>query len=130
MDAGVACVLILVAFVGFIGVIAWWGSEAKKQQETVVKISRQRAIDAVEQSFNGLLWADVDGPGVINKRRRAMRGDGPTISVDFDEAANGGVQVSTWMSAWVSQMGLANFPLAAIRQKKKLLARVEAAAGS
>lgn len=125
---GAVCSLIVVAIVAFLGVYLWWQSDAKKTHDTVVPISQQRVADAVNQSFNGLLWRDVQGPGHINKMRRAIRGDGPTVSVDIEPAANGGTHVSTWMSAWVTQYGVANFAGAAFRQKKKLLKRVEAAA--
>ncbi|TWP32999.1 hypothetical protein [Leekyejoonella antrihumi] len=125
--SSVVSVLIVIAVIAFLGVYLWWQSEAKKTHGTVVPLNQQAVADLVRGSFNGVLWKDVPGPGHINKKRRALRGEGATVSVDIEPAAQGGTEVSTWMSAWRSRYGFASFGGAAYRQKKRLLKRVDEA---
>lgn len=122
---GTVLTLIVLAIVAFLGLCLWWQSGAKKTHETVVPITQQRAADAVNQSFSSLMWRDVEGPGDINKQRRAIKNAGPVVSVDIEPSGDGGTVVSTWMSRAHTQFGFVSYPLAALQQEKRLLKRVE-----
>lgn len=119
---------IVVAIIAFLGLSLWWQSGAKKTRVTVVPIAEHHVADVVNRSFNGLMWRDVQGPGHINKQRRAIQNAGPVISVDIEPTGDGGTLVSTWMSGAHTQFGFVTYSLAALQQMKRLLKRVEGAA--
>jgi hypothetical protein len=107
MDAASATFLVLILLiVGIFALGIWLGGVAKRQRETVVPVSPQRAAEIVETAFNKLFWADTNGPGMINKRRRTPNGSGATISIVLEPTTNGHTHAVAWMSAWKTRYGL------------------------
>ncbi|MDT0197332.1 hypothetical protein Q9R30_18455 [Arthrobacter sp. AB6] len=116
--------LILVLLIAGIFALGIWNSgRAKREHETVVALSPARARQIVEDSFGKMLWADVSGPGHINKRRRTINDTGATISVVIEPLTDGKTHVTAWMSAWKTQYGMVTsggWPLA-----KKVIAKLD-----
>lgn len=107
MDAGSAFIFILLLLlVGLFALGFWQSSVAKRQHETVVTLSPARTRQVIESTFSKIFWADVQGPGDINKRRRTPNDSGATISIDIGETADGKTHVQAWMSAWKTRYGL------------------------
>lgn len=92
--------------IGLMAFLLWASSRAKRQHETVVTLSPARVQRIVESTFNKTLWADVEGPGVINKRRRTINDTGSTVSIDIGQTPDGNTHVLAWMSAWVTRYGV------------------------
>lgn len=126
MDAAGAFLLILILLiVGLFALGFWQSSLAKRQHETVVSLSPARARQVIESTFSKVFWADTDGPGDINKRRRTVNDSGATISIDIAQTADGKTHVQAWMSAWKTRYGMVasgGWQLA-----KKVIAKLEQA---
>lgn len=126
MDAGSSFILGLVLVTVLVFALGIWQTTlAKRQHETVVSISPARARQVIDSTFGKMFWADVDGPGLINKRRRTINDTGATISIDLTPVADGKLHVTAWMSAWKQRYGIVasgGWPLA-----KKVIAKLEQA---
>jgi hypothetical protein len=104
----------------------WTSARAKKQHETVTSLSPARARQVIEDSFNKVLWADVQGPGDINKRRRTINDSGAVISIDLQPVDGGRTHVTAWMSAWKTKYGMVASGGWALA--KKVISRIDQAA--
>lgn len=121
-------VLVIIVIVAWLGVYIWLQSSAKSTHATVVALAPEQVAETANKAFSRIMWKDVPGPGVINKKRRAVQDVGPVVSVHIEPAEGGGTEIGTWMSAWTSQVGLVYYAGAAVRRKRLVLKRVEAAA--
>ena len=128
MDTVSAFILILILLiVGILILTFWMNGSAKRQDETQVKLSPTRVADVVNDAFGSVFWKDVSGPGDLNKRRRTINGSGPVISVDINQLENGGSHVAVWMSHWTNRGPAVLGADQVMRQKKKVLRRLEQA---
>lgn len=123
MDGASATILFLLVLIAALFVLGFWlSARARRQYETVVPLSLQRTAEIVDSAFSKLFWADTNGPGAINKRRRTPNGTGATISVRIEPAPTG-THVAAWMSHWTSRMGIVSS--AGSMHAKKVIDRVE-----
>lgn len=93
-------------------VLSWVLSAiARRQQDYLVAAGPQAVTAAVQDSFSGVGWKQVDGPGTFNFRARGL-GMGsygakrPVVSVQIEDQADGTTAVSIWTSSWNSRMGM------------------------
>ncbi|MEV8358631.1 hypothetical protein [Microbacterium sp. NPDC076895] len=98
--------ILLLIIVALFALGIWQTIAAKRQHETVTTLSPARLRALVDDSFGKLFWAETDGPGDLNFRRRTPNGSGATISIDFETTADGKTVVQAWMSHWQSRMGM------------------------
>lgn len=107
MDSASAVFLILILLLIALFAFGFWNSaRAKRQHETVVTLSPARVRQIVDSTFSKVLWADADGPGDINKRRRTLNNSGATVSIDINQTADGKTLVQAWMSGWKTRYGM------------------------
>lgn len=120
MEAAVVVIVVLFAIlaVGYF----WCHFDSKKRDVVVVGHEPGTVKQRANTSFNGLFWKDASGSGDLNKRRRAIRGIGPTISVGL-EAGPQGTKVTAWKSSWTTHYGIPALAFASWRQKRKVLRR-------
>ena len=109
MAAGLKFLLVYVLGVAIAG---WVLSVlARRQLDIVVDASRQAVVAVVKDSFSGVGWKSVNGPGEFNFQARglgfgAYNAKRPVISVDVEDHADGAALVNIWTSAWSSQFGM------------------------
>ena len=107
MDAAGAFFLILILLVVVLLALSIWTTIlAKRQYQAVTTLNSTRAQQTIEKSFKPMLWAQADGPGDINRRRRQIRGPGAIVSVKLKTLPDGKTQVSSWVSEFESKFGL------------------------
>lgn len=106
MDGSAIFLILILLLVGLFALGLWNSARAKRQHETVVTLSPARARQVIESTFSKVFWADVDGPGDINKRRRTVNDSGATVSIDISQTPDGNTLVQAWMSAWKTRYGM------------------------
>jgi len=106
VDGSAIFLILILLLVGLFALSFWNSARAKRQHETVVTLSPARARQVIESTFSKVFWADVDGPGDINKRRRTVNDSGATVSIDISQTADGNTLVQAWMSAWKTRYGM------------------------
>ena len=84
---------------------------ARRQLDLVVHASTRAVSAAVADSFSGVGWKSVNGPGQFNFQARglglgAYNAKRPVISIDVEDNADGAALVNIWTSAWSSQFGM------------------------
>jgi hypothetical protein len=91
-----------------------------------------RVAQLVQEAFAGpraVLWTATAGPGVINMRRRGVRG-GITMSIDIEARPGGGSTVDMWASRTITYFGvLVNFAGVVNRRKKAIGRELTSVAG-
>ncbi|MFC4245343.1 hypothetical protein ACFOYW_18395 [Gryllotalpicola reticulitermitis] len=92
--------VLLAIFVGTIVLVVTRANIAKQQRETVVTLSPARAKQVIDDAYSKLMWADVQGPGQINKRRKIPLNNGPVISIDVEPTGDNRTHVTLWLSRW------------------------------
>lgn len=106
MDGSSLILILILILVGLLALSFWNSARVKQQHETVVTLSPARVEQIIESTFSKIFWADVDGPGDINKRRRTINNSGATVSIDINATADGKTLVRAWMSAWQTRYGM------------------------
>ena len=111
---------------GLVGALVWQCSETRQAVETTTIETRYDPAEVariVREAFGGaraVLWVNVSGPGMINLRRRGLRG-GITMSIDIEPRPGGGSHVDLWASETVVYLGfLVNFAGVVNRRKKAI----------
>lgn len=123
------CFAVVAGLVGAIVWEVWAGNEAKKDDETVVRMSPARVADLVDDNVGKVLWSRVDGEGDLNYKRRSVKGDGPTLSIAMEELGDGRTRVNVAMTRWRVTYGLVvHFGVSAWRLKRKLMKHLDATA--
>lgn len=118
------------AFVaGLIGFLVWQFIESQNAVATTTVETRRapaEVIQLIRGEFDGaraVLWAQANGPGTINVRRRGLRG-GITMSITVEPRADGGSRVDMWASETLTYLGvLVNFA-GVVNRRKKAIGRV------
>ncbi|WP_130013923.1 hypothetical protein [Serinicoccus sediminis] len=129
MGFEVMCFAVIAGLVGMSVFAAWVGNEAKKQDETVVRMTPARTADLINDSVGGLLWSRVDGEGDLNFKRRSPKGDGPTVSAQLEDLGDGRTRVFLAMTRWSAVYGFViSFGTSAWRLKRKLMKKLDEAA--
>lgn len=103
MSGEFACFLIIAFLVALCVFVAWTSAQAKKTDETIVKLSPGRAADLIEDSVGRILWARVDGEGDLNFKRRSPHA--PTLSAGLTDLGDGRTRVELAMTQWREQYG-------------------------
>lgn len=107
MDAvSVFVVILLLLIVGLFALGIWMTVIAKRTHEAITTMSPARTRQTIEKSFTSMLWANADGPGDINRRRRQFRGNGAIVSVAIEALPDGKTHVSSWVSDADTQFGI------------------------
>ncbi|MET8300028.1 hypothetical protein [Micromonospora sp. NPDC005211] len=129
---GLVCFGIVAAL---IGVLVWQFIETRNATATtIVDTTCDSALTAevVRGAFGGpraVLWTGTNGPGMINMRRRGIRG-GITMSIDIEPHPGGGSRLEMWASETAVYMGiLVNFA-GVVNRRKTAIGRMLAAAES
>ncbi|MBF5033125.1 MULTISPECIES: hypothetical protein [unclassified Micromonospora] len=129
---GLVCFGIVAALIGF---FVWQFIETRKAVATTVvdtTCDPAQAVEVVREAFGGprsVLWTGTSGPGMINMRRRGMRG-GITMSIDIEPHPGGGCRVEMWASRTVEYLGiLVNFA-GVVNRRKTVIGRLLADAES
>jgi hypothetical protein len=118
-------VLVLVGLVVLFLALAtpfWiWTRRAKAGLSLVTNKSPQEVAVVARSVLKPPFWTEVDGPGLVNARRRVLpAGRGPTVSVDAAARADQGVEVHLWMSRWTERLGMAQAGEYAYSKMKKI----------
>lgn len=102
----------LLVYVLGVAVVGWvLSTMARRQLDIVVSASRQVISAAVADSFSGVGWKSVNGPGQFNFQARglgfgAYNAKRPVISIDVEDHSDGAALVNIWTSAWSSRFGM------------------------
>ncbi|WP_326552586.1 hypothetical protein [Micromonospora sp. NBC_01813] len=120
--------LCIALVVGPIAILVWQFVETRAAVATTrveTAYGPAQAAQIVHDAFTGpraVLWTTANGPGMINMRRRGIRG-GITMSIDIEPRPGGGCNVDMWASHTVVYLGaLANFA-GVVNRRKKAIAR-------
>lgn len=110
------------------------GAYAKQQMDVVHSADPPTVQQIIENHFSGVGWKNVQGEGLMNFQSRGFglsswNSENPVVSISLSPTADGGTEVSIWMSKWTTRTGIVSSCDRVVTKRWTLLRKLAALEG-